>query len=425
MTEKKYNKFKMPFIEVLLLTFSSFSRKSILFLFIFLMTLINQNIHSQDGTFKEVSKKRNILFPKIENGFFHEIDIDSKLGNRFIFTILEKQYLLLLQEKYNSFLKLTIEKKGITIKSEYSNYYDILYDNGYLVLGKFNKITIELEKALLKKHEFIKSELEHIELSNDEREYIMFFLENASVKYNQPVENKERIDLHKKARLYMNKYPNSEYSPLVKHAYGYFLEPSAFALDLNFGFGIGKNYGNLSKISRRTWGLDLDMKIYFHSFFFGLRGEANYNNVYSDISFNDVTIPEDNFFYISYYDLNIGRKIDFYKRVSILPFIGYGFTEFYFFNFNKSNFDKIYTRDWKYGMDININVPKQERQRTHTSRHSRELSKGAWYFRINIVLHESGIAKISEELRGKSLSINFGFGIHLRGEKSSILLNSL
>lgn len=73
---------------------------------------------------------------------------------------------------------------------------------------------------------------------------------------------------------------------------------------------------------------------------------------------------------------------------------------------------------------ININVPKQERQRTHTSRHSRELSKGAWYFRINIVLHESGIAKISEELRGKSLSINFGFGIHLRGEKSSILLNS-
>lgn len=368
----------------------------------------------------------------MERQDFLNIPVYEKVHDRFyVFTLNEQLLLLLIQSRYEEFLKLTIKELDIQLFSGTSEHFsDFERDRGYISDDAFiSKIKPLLQKQVYHNRARILTEVKTSALSDEDKDYIYFFLERLTYLFIDDIDNEHQIKLHNMALDFMNKYPKSNFYKMVESRNGKFREPTWLAADINFGFGFGRNVGELNNFVDRRWGLDLDVKLYLHSTFLGLRGDANFNLVQQDLFFEDIFLPGgQDAFYLSYYDIYLGRRFDLFRRFTFLPFVGYGFTEFYYMTFTgPETYDvqKKYVSDWHYGFDLNINFKKQRFQKTHSARYERVLSQHVGYFRISFVVHKTGLYKVLPDLSGSTYGIYFGFGAHFRKNKSHKLVGSM
>lgn len=376
---------------------------------------------------QDIKKRRLELLVLVEQADFNSIKTDEKIHDFYVLTVHEQLDLLLLQGEYYDFLKLTNKETAILLFYGFpEDKSDLLRDRGYISdYHSVKRLSSRLKQRLVESKDFIRNEVLASTLNDDNKEYILFVLENTTHHVLEDIDNAQQLKVHDMACDFLRQHPTSKWYDMVDSRRGKFYEPTWLAGDINVGFGFGGNIGSLNTYVNRRWGMDLDIKIYLHSTFLGVRGDVNFNFVKQDIFFEDEVLPggEDAFF-LSYYDFYLGRRFDFFNRFTILPFAGYGFTEFYYVTdqSQQTYSDRTrYVSDWHYGFDLNVNFKKQRFNKTHTARFKRTLSQHAGYFRISFVVHNTGLQKLMPELSGTAYGIYFGFGAHFRRNKSQRL----
>jgi hypothetical protein len=191
-------------------------------------------------------------------------------------------------------------------------------------------------------------------------------------------------------------------------------------MDFNFGLGFGRNYDELVNHATRTWGLDMDIKTYLHSSFLGLRGNSNFNVVRRQFNIDSTDMLVDDGYFMSYYDVYLGRKFDFAKRFSIAPFVGSGVSEIYYAS-NSGQEQRRFAMNLNYGFDFNYNFKPQLREYNYFARYKRRMSDYAAYFRLNMSMHHPGLARHSMSMDGRALSVNLGFGVHFRAYRKRVV----
>jgi hypothetical protein len=379
----------------------------------------------QQETIEIIKGRRVIILEHFQADNFKHTKVNATIGDYYVLLMEEQKLLYLIQENFKGFLKVVTDDEDLVLSTQdYEEYHELKRSTAYAPLyNRGEEIREILERKLLESKLVILNALETADLRDFQRDFIKFYIARLDFKTNHEFENEKQLEMHKMALRYVDAYPKSGYSRIVKEAHGRFSEPSWFAMDFNIAFGMGLNTGAFGENATRPFGFDLDVKMYFHSTFIGVRGDVTFNKVKTNLQIDEIYISENQKgFFLTYYDFYIGRKFDFLGLFSLLPMLGYSIIEQYdYVSTGPETFDikNNYFSSWHYGFDFNYNFRKQERQNTYFAKHKRNLSHHVGYFRLSVVYHDPQVGRYVDGLSGNTWGFYLGVGAHLRAFKNT------
>lgn len=382
----------------------------------------------------KIVKKRIEVSKAYKANDFDIIPYSQTIESRYVLSKIEQELLTIIKGDFDDFLK--IYPKNNSIVRIHQGYRSQLREHGhpkYLYThsaGSEDKISWNLKNHIVENKSIIIHEVERSSLPVFKKDFIIFFIEQLTYTfkwYFDDPNNEQQLIMTEKGEKYLEKHPDSPYRKYIKNYHGTFYEPSWFAMDLNFGFGSGGISGSMGDFLSRTWGLELDLKAYLHSSFIGVKGNITFNKTTKETYLNDIFLDKNRKgLPMSFLDFYVGRRIDLFDNISVLPHIGYSMTEFGIYwggdAYEPGNWDVFYTWAPAYGLEINLSPMVRYKKKTHFSKFNRKLTQSMFYLRLNLMVNETGLKEVNPSLDGRSIQVNLGLGIHFRANKKTKVL---
>ena len=380
---------------------------------------------------KKIVEKRLKLSTEYENQNFNVIPYNYTIQSFYVLSSIEQELLALIQEKFENFKGDYLANSQFTyIRHNYRWQYRTTDENRDLKkfrysssAGNNDRISFHLRSYLVNNKDFYIDLVRQTDLPLFEQDFIVFFIEQLEYTFrwgsSTNSSNEEQLRIAEKGKSYVENHPKSPYNKFVRSYHGNFHEPGWFAMDLNLGVGSGGFTGEMGEILSRMWGFELDLKYYLHSTFIGTKANVTFNKSKASAYIKDHYLVENRKgLWLGFFDLYIGRRFDMFEVLSILPHYGYSLSEFSIY-WGDDNWSTYYEWAPAYGLDINL-AP-VFKQRTHFSRFKRNLYQTMAYFRLNIMINETGLEEIDPVLDGRSVQVNLGVGVHFRATKRTKL----
>lgn len=398
------------FVVWLLLTESLFSQTAV---------RLSERIHSTRNNISNEYEKKNFSF--VHQGL--------TLNGKYVLSSIEQELLCLLQNDYHRFLDLYVKHDKITsvfrgFRYQRSEHDDSMHE---FSKGEYNRdlISFYLRNSVIESSDYLINDVRNARLSNHQKEFIIFFIEQLNYVVSNTNDNENQLSRIEKAQDYVITHPTSIYSKYVRQYHSNFYEPSWFAMDFNIGTGTGLLTRNFGDVMTRNWGFDLDMRVYLHSSFVGMRGNVTFNGIREDVVANGVYLSESQGgLPLTFIDFYAGRKFDVGDRFSVLPHMGWSVSELGISASEDAN-DPVnaisvhYSWGLSYGVDIHYSFSVLQKQQTQFARFNRTMSDSMPYFRLSIVSNDSGIGGVIPNFSGRSIGFNLGVGVHLRAIKKT------
>jgi hypothetical protein len=396
---------------------------------------LNTLVHSQNTTTQMVRDYRLTVMETIEQENYSAVKPYYKIANKYVFTPIEQELLLLLIGDFSNFYKQVYYNFDLTyIYDFYRSHKDEEYEprmNRYHFVGDHQNVPLFEEflvQRVLQKREEIINLLKDIDDFEHHKDFVYLYLDYLNFTSTDKLDNEMQLNLLHHGSRYLEKYPRSQFSQFIYRSMDEFIEPSWFGFDLNISSGYTSFGGAVGDYMSPKVDIGSDLRFYFHKMFLGMRASFSCSNARTGFNMNDRYVPLNQELHFSQYDLYLGRDFQLSKRFSFLPFAGINMTRFavhYPSNEGgecpKVDIEKRRVSGWFYGFEAQFHVRNQIKQKTHFAKHKRNLGLYKPYVSFGFNQYMLDFSNIHDRISGETMSFRLGFGWFVRAEKRTVI----
>ena len=285
-------------------------------------TIENEILNYRPSKSLIISKGRNLLINKLMEGDISKV----KQIKDYLKRIEGDKYLSFLPEEYDIILYWTKEYDELikNIQERNSDYLSQLFNR---IPPQKDLLTFNLKEYSVKNVNKLKKQIFASDLNQDTKEFLSIYLDKILI--DKRINPYAQDTVNEKAEVFIQKYPDSKYVPIVKEKVIYVIKSNEWSISQNLSGGYEVLTGNLSKNFTNPFrvGFSLNGNYKKISLFAGFH--TGFMKSRKSISYSSGLVDAGKDMQIDVYEISSGYNVLNTRTFKVTPFGGMGLTSIY------------------------------------------------------------------------------------------------